>query len=337
MGRLAIALAAVVLGATACGTATSLRSAAPLRNVLVYAKPSRSFRVAMSAAPKTIWRARLDGTHAKRLASGNYPAVSPDGRWIAFGRGANLLVMPAAGGAAERVYTFTGKDAGGQLSDAPTWAPDSRHLAFFGSDGLVVLQPFSHRAQVVAEHAAPWFSFSPDSRKIVYSAGGPTGDDLYVIPIRGGTPVRLTFDHKSLAPVWGKPGIAFFRFTHGPFSDIWLSDGRPHHIRQLTHTRAGAWPVAFSADGKELLAANPASHNGRLWAVDVTTGSARTLTPWVGDLFPQGLSVDGRTVLAAIGCGGMISPYGYIETIPFAGGKPHVIVHGPCRASWNAR
>jgi hypothetical protein len=47
------------------------------------------------------------------------------------------------------------------------------------------------------------------------------------------------------------------------------------------------------------------------------------------------LSSDGKTVLASVGCGGMVSPYGYVETIPFTGGKPHVIARGPCRASWN--
>jgi Tol biopolymer transport system component len=328
MGRLTLATALVLLAATGCGAAKSLPSAAPLANVLVYAKPN-----AMGNAPETIWRARADGSQAKRLASGDSPAVSPDGRWIAFGRGVDLLVMPAAGGAAEKVYTFTGR---GAEAGAPTWAPNSRHLAFETNDGLAVLDLRSLHTTVVAANAASWPSFSPDSRKIVYPAGDHRGDDLYVVPTRGGTPVRLTYDHKSFAPVWGKPGIAFDHFTHGAFSDIWLSDGTPHHIRQLTHTGAGASPIAFSADGKKLLAANPAMHNGRLWAVDVATGDARPLTPWVGDLFAQGLSADGSTVLAAIGCGGLGLPWGVVETIPFAGGKPHVIVHGPCRASWNA-
>ncbi len=335
MGRLTLTTALVLLAATGCGAAKSLPSAVPLKNVLVYAKPNPSPRIAMSNAPETIWRARADGSHAKRLASGNLPAVSPDGRWIAFGRGVDLLVMPTAGGPSEKVYTFTGRGAG--LWEAPTWAPDSRHLAFETNDGLVVLDIRSLHAKVLAANASSWHFFSPDSRKIVYTAGDHRGDDLYVVPTRGGTPVRLTYDHKSGAPVWGKRGIAFIHFTHGAFSDIWLSDGTPHHIRQLTHTRSGAWPIVFSADGKKLLAANPATHNGRLWAVDVATGDARPLTPWVGDLFAQGLSTDGRTVLAAIGCGGLGLPYGVVETIPFAGGKPHVIVHGPCRASWNAR
>ena len=239
MGRLTLATALVLLAATGCGAAKSLPSAAPLKNVLVYAKPNPSPRIAMSnSASETIWRARADGSHAKRLASGDLPAVSPDGRWIAFGRGVDLLVMPTAGGPAEKVYTFTGRGAG--LWEAATWAPDSRHLAFETNDGLVVLDLRSLHTKVLAANVSSSLSFSPDSRKIVYTAGDHGGDDLYVVPTRGGTPVRLTYDRKSFAPVWGRPGIAFIHFTHGRFSDIWLSDGTPHHIRQLTHTGADA-------------------------------------------------------------------------------------------------
>jgi Tol biopolymer transport system component len=117
--------------------------------------------------------------------------------------------------------------------------------------------------------------------------------------------------------------------------DVWLLDLHTGRSRRLTHTGAGIYPVAWSSDGTRLLAANPATHNGRLWAVDVRTGRARDLTGWVGDLFPQGLSRNGKTILAAIGCGGTISPFGIVETLPFAGGRAHVIVRGPCRASWN--
>jgi hypothetical protein len=31
----------------------------------------------------------------------------------------------------------------------------------------------------------------------------------------------------------------------------------------------------------------------------------------------------------------MISPFGVLETIPFSGGAPKVIVRGPCRGSWS--
>jgi hypothetical protein len=217
------------------------------------------------------------------------------------------------------------------LSGPLVWAPDSRTFGVLDSVGLVLVDP-RHRTSKVLP-ATDGFAFSPNSRRIAYVAGG----NLYVVSARGGKPRRLTDDRKSYAPVWGRPGIAFVRFGRGGHGDIWLSDGRPRGARRLTHTGAAFWPAYFSADGTKLLAANPAIHNGRLWAVDVATGNARPLTPWVGDLFPQGLSANGKTVLAAVGCGGLPSLVGYVETIPFAGGKPHVIVRGPCRASWNAR
>jgi hypothetical protein len=49
----------------------------------------------------------------------------------------------------------------------------------------------------------------------------------------------------------------------------------------------------------------------------------------------MGLSRDGKTVLAARGCGELATPFGLVETIPFGGGSPTVIVKGPCAASWN--
>jgi hypothetical protein len=237
--------------------------------------------------------------------------------------------MPAAGGAAERVYTFRGKDAG--LGDIPTtWAPDSRHLAFGTSGGLAVLDVLSHRVHLLPQ-ADFSFAFSPDSRKIVYDS---RGRDLYVVSALGGKPVRLTFDHRSTGPVWGKPGIAFSRYAE-PHAEIWLSDGTKHQPRQLTRAGTDAGPVVFSADGTKLLAAYWPAHAGRLWAVDVATGVEHPITPWVGDLYPQGLSAGGSMVLAVVGCGDG-AMYGSVEAIPVAGGKPHVIVNGPCSASWNA-
>ncbi|MFC4003075.1 S9 family peptidase [Prauserella oleivorans] len=65
-------------------------------------------------------------THGDRDSA---PAVSPDGRWVAFLRAAatsapQLYVMPAGGGEPRRL---TALPLG---VDAPVWAPDSRRIAF---------------------------------------------------------------------------------------------------------------------------------------------------------------------------------------------------------------
>lgn len=75
-------------------------------------------------------------------------------------------------------------------------------------------------------------------------------------------------------------------------------------------------------------------NNGRVYASDAPSGRARPLTPSAGDPNPQGLSRNGRAVLAAIGCGETMSPYGVVEAIPFAVGPATAIARGRCRASW---
>jgi hypothetical protein len=323
MSRSALGSLLLILLVTACAAA-SAATAKPVRNVLVYAKADST---ATQFDSEHIWRARVDGSHPKLVGAGEDPAVSPDGRWIAFGRGARVVVVPSASGMPRTVYRLhKGQPS---LAGRPLWAPNSRTFGVLDSVGLVLLHPGRKTTTVLPSNDG--FDFSPDSRRIVYEARG----NLYVVSASGGKRQQLTDGHKSYGPVWGKAGIAFVRFTHSAHGDVWLSDGHPGHARQLTHTSAGFWPAYFSADGTKLLAANPATHNGRLWAVAVATGKARPLTPWVGDLVPQGLGGDGKAVLAAVGCGGMPSLVGYVETIPFRGGKPHVIARGPCRASWN--
>lgn len=403
MGRFALVATAVLLGATACGTTTALRSVPPQPKFVVYATPSSSPRHTSGHAVGTIWRVHVNGTHAKRITSGNDPAVSPDGRWIAFYRRSRLLVIPAQGGRAKRVFAFSAQDLGYRI--APTWAPDSRHLALRTSyDGFVVVDIRSRAAPLrIATPAVGWGSlvskpsFSPDSRKILYTetrvgdalcsppfgcavwstvsvvsvrtgkrlhlALPPTGnveqgefspdsskiafiagDNLFVVALRGGKPLRLTTDHASSDPVWGKTGIAFLRHK-----DIWLTDVAGHHLRQLTHTRAGLQPRLVSASGRVLIASRPSSsslpHAARvfyaielappLWAVDVTSGRARELTPRGHSIAPLRLSRNGKTLLGIGGCsygGGE----GNVETISLTSGKRRVIARGPCAASWNA-
>jgi dipeptidyl aminopeptidase/acylaminoacyl peptidase len=327
---LSLVIAGVAIG---CGSRVAERQA-----TLVYAQPA-----AFPDFDKTISTARPDGGHPTSLVQGDSPQISPDGRLVVFARWSNtprfsnLFVIPTAGGKTKLLEHLVGERV--WVNEVAQWAPDSRHLALSESEGLVLLDAQTGSRRVLVRQPRPaagiaGFSISPDGGAIVYAVNDTSGSDIYVISTRGGRPRQITRDHEGFVPLWGPHGIAFNRggFVRG---DIWIADRAGKHLRRVTHTGAGVYPAFWSADGTRLLAANPATHNGRLWAVNAVTGSAHDLTGWRGDLFPQGLSRDGGTILAAIGCGGTTSAFGLIETLPFTGGAPHVIVRGPCRASWN--
>ncbi len=98
-----------------------------------------------------LWRMKPDGTDPERITHDDYndwfPHISPDGKWIAFlsfqpdlepkehpyYKHVYLRLMPIAGGA-PRVIAYI---YGGQGTiNVPSWAPDSRRLAFVSNTGM---------------------------------------------------------------------------------------------------------------------------------------------------------------------------------------------------------
>jgi TolB protein len=97
-----------------------------------------------------IWRMRPDGSDREQLTFDEYndwfPHISPDGQWMVFlsfppdipvndhpsYKRVTLRLMPVAGGA-PRVIAYL---YGGQGTiNVPSWAPDSRHIAFVSNSG----------------------------------------------------------------------------------------------------------------------------------------------------------------------------------------------------------
>jgi hypothetical protein len=335
--RAAAAIGFVVIAAwivSGGGGGTPVRALpAPSRVALVYARPVGDGYLARR---EVIYAASPTDAHPLRLAVGTSPLLSPDGNWVAYLGGE--IDHPAS---VRLTSTLGGTPRVARLSGQPlAWSWDSRLLAVQGADGVAIIDARTLRSTPIRlPPASESFSFSPDGTMLAFQHSTGSGSDIYTVGRTSDVIHRLTDDRRSAFPLWGPGGIAFERFgpdrcanCHG---DVWVMDERGGDLRQLTHTRAGIYPAARSANGRRLLAAYPATHNGRLYAVDAASETTRPLTPFVGDLFAQGLSRDGHTVLAAIGCGGLATPYGLIETIPFAGGRPTVIVRGPCRASSN--
>lgn len=100
-----------------------------------------------------VWRMKADGSEQTQLTSDDFnnwfPHVSPDGKWIVFitflkdevspgdhpfYKHVYLRVMPAGGGGSKVVaYLYGGQGT----INTPSWAPDSKHLAFVSNSNLL--------------------------------------------------------------------------------------------------------------------------------------------------------------------------------------------------------
>lgn len=155
------------------------------------------YRRGGAATTKLVWftRAgrRLESTGPPGLYS--EPALSPDGKQVAVGRGedqpgrAEIWVLDHRGTSGSRL-TFQQSD-----QSAPLWSPDGKGIVFStnqtGSYELRQKMASGGAAEEVlvrgdpatAQYADDW---SPDGQFIVYDAVGPRGDvDLWLLPLAG--------------------------------------------------------------------------------------------------------------------------------------------------------
>jgi Tol biopolymer transport system component len=165
------------------------------------------------------------------------PAWSPDGRYIAFLRGTGeskgYYIIPALGGAERKLSDAYGWEQRGLMSQAVAWSPDGRTLALV--DKTAEDQPWciylfsvetGERRKFTTPHAPTdgdtTVAFSPDGRTLAfvrshnlvgavdaYLAPG----DIYLAPVAGGDPVRLTFGETNIGGLAWMPDSAELIFS----------------------------------------------------------------------------------------------------------------------------
>lgn len=183
------AVAAVVASAVTAGTASA--------DTIVFSATTQSSQV------DQLFRISSNGTGLKQLTTGanpaEAPAISPDGKEIAFVRsGVGIFTMNANGGGLRRLTT-NGRDS------YPAWSPDGRDIAFVRPRGPV------WRVYVVPAEGGrlrPLTHAPPAGRPSWTSAGLliPSGGDLLRVDPRSGR--VLKYYGADIDVIWGQMSVA---------------------------------------------------------------------------------------------------------------------------------
>jgi WD40 repeat protein len=320
------------------GTALALLAAAPAQARLVYVKG------AASLSPM-VFVANDDGSRPHELGPGHSPAISENGRWVAWvkpGSPDRVVIRRAdRRGPARRVGTGT---EFGELR----FSPDSRLLATVRDKRLRVYRIRKREEIRTARGHMRGFSFSPDSRTLVYGKA-KRGDfdapaDLFTAQPDGDGRARITRDRRSLNPLWGPLGIVHdrqrWRRGDAPAYNLFEIQPDGGDFRQITKLTipslvSGLIPLELNASGARLLANFVGQDTTVGFRVNTRSGSVKSLdSDFENGFVAADLTDDGRTVLGHTG-GPDPGRRHNVVMMPYRGGEQKVLVRRAMSPDWS--
>jgi hypothetical protein len=315
-----------------------------------------AYTIETASGPPKVAVASANGSSPRTVGKGSVPSLSPSGKSVAFG-------TVGGGGPSLVVYSPTGKLQGKyfnskQVEVGPiAWSHDSRYLAVgltdvnattkIGKSGMAIVDTTTGKIYMVAHGMVSGASWDPSGDSGVFGlttkANFSGGWNLYTSGPNTITLHKITTNNDSLNPVWGKLGIAYTLSKgrgkgNAPQYQIWLLNGS--HNTQITHVHAGILeeglvPLAVSANGVDMIADFVGEDTSNAYTVNLKTHASKELMVSGQTVTPWGVSKNGKRVLIVFGGFETNVSAGKIETLPFGGGSPTVLVAHGNFPSWN--
>jgi Tol biopolymer transport system component len=237
------------------------------------------------------------------------PTWSPDGQEIAFvrwdegfsprGKGRRRILKVDTLGRAERhLHTPTyGASTAGEEFDwsegGLDWSTDGRFLAFSERSTpdqparIVLLSVATRKTHRLTSPAPPSWgdrdpAFSPDGQTLAFiRATNHKCDDIFIVPVAGGQPRRLTFDKLRVQGLaWTADGreIVFSSNRAGTFSlwSISASGGQPE---PLAGVGEGALDPTIPGQGKRLAYTQQYNLETNIWRMELPKPPAQAEAP----------------------------------------------------------
>jgi Tol biopolymer transport system component len=252
------------------------------------------------------------------------PAWSPDGSAIAYYRlkqdGGEFIILPLEGGMA-RVAGRSGIGIAGAITisssmpDAgPAWTKDGSHLVIGDKNGsggaecLFVLnvQDGSRRLltsppMTAIGDGSP--AVSPDGKTVAFVRRATSYGlgDLFLVPLEGGQPRRMTSDNADMnGAAWTTDGREIiFSSNRGGSHRLWQVDVATAHITPFAASGLNSLRPATDPTGNRLIYTEWTT-NTNIWRVDLSgPPSRRKGLPWIASTLHQDspqYSPDGRHV-----------------------------------------
>ncbi len=230
-----------------------------------------------------------------------YPAISPDGKTIAFTYKGDLYRVPAAGGAATQLTTHEAQDF------MPVWSHDGKHIAFasdrYGNFDVFIIPAEGGEPKRLTYHSAPEYpyAFTNDDTAIIFGAARmesvnsrifPTGSQpqLYKVSVNGGrveqlltTPaeeVKLSKEGRFLIYQDKKGGENTWRKHHTSAiaRDIWIYDSQTGAHRKITSFAGEDRNPVFTDNDKAFYYLSEESGNFNVHKMSVEGGKSQQIT-----------------------------------------------------------
>ena len=219
----------------------------------------------------------------KQLIGARYPAISPDGKQIAFSYMGDLWVVSSQGGKATRLTDHVAYDR------EPVWSPDGQWLAFTsnrnGNSDVYILKAQGGIPRQLTYHSGNDVAsdFTPDGKSVVFTSSRSSSSSIFKISISGGNALPLldtywSWPHKARISPDGKTVLFSLGMENNYLwrrgyrgsntAKIWTKGLTDPKARLMFGDQSNCFLPDWSADGKHVFFVSDRQFNNKnIWSI----------------------------------------------------------------------